>query len=158
MLRYFGLVLLNERIRELMALTSTTLEASQYIDGAWRTATGPTIEAIDPSNEQVITTLPSSGSEDVTAALHAARRAFPEWSHLPVMKRGDYLRAIAELFAENDGMLAELLVKEVGKPMAQARAEVGFAEALIRYNADWDRRLEGEILPGEVPGEVIHLL
>jgi len=134
------------------------LEGSQYIDGAWRTASGPTIDAIDPSNEQVITTLPSSGSEDVIAALEAARRAFPEWSHLPVMKRGDYLRAIADLFAENNGILAQLLVKEVGKPMAQAKAEVGFAEALIRYNADWDRRLEGEILPGDVPGEVIHLL
>ena len=47
---------------------------------------------------------------------------------------------------------------EVGKPVSQAIGEVAFAEAFLRYNASWDRHLEGEILAGDVPDETIHLL
>jgi lactaldehyde dehydrogenase/glycolaldehyde dehydrogenase len=42
--------------------------------------------------------------------------------------------------------------------LAQAHGEVAFAEGFLRYNAEWDRRLEGEILPGDSPDETIHLL
>jgi lactaldehyde dehydrogenase/glycolaldehyde dehydrogenase len=48
--------------------------------------------------------------------------------------------------------------QEVGKPLAQAYGEIDFAEGFLRYNAEWDRRLEGEILPGDSEGETIHLL
>jgi lactaldehyde dehydrogenase/glycolaldehyde dehydrogenase len=57
----------------------------------------------------------------------------------------------------NQDRLAALIVSEVGKPIAQAASEVEFAAAFLSYNAEWDRRLEGEILPGDVPGESIHL-
>lgn len=130
----------------------------QYIDGSWRPAGGPAIDVFDPARGDVIAGLPSSTAEDVQAALEAAQRAQPIWSQTPIVRRGDYLRAIADLFAANHEALEELLVKEVGKPRSQAAAEVEFAQGFLRYNADWDRRLEGEILPGDVPGEVIHLL
>src|SRR6201999_3623760 len=51
-----------------------------------------------------------------------------------------------------------LIVTEVGKPTEQALGELAFAEGFLRYNAEWDRRLEGEILPGDVAGETIPLL
>jgi lactaldehyde dehydrogenase/glycolaldehyde dehydrogenase len=74
------------------------------------------------------------------------------------MQRGALIRALADVIADNRERLAELVCREVGKPLAQARDEVDFAESYLRYNAEWDRRLEGEILPGDVPGEQIHLL
>lgn len=135
-----------------------SIEAPQYIDGQWRPASGRTIETIDPSRETVLASLSSSTEQDVQAALLAARNAQPEWSRMPVMRRGDLLRRIADVFAANRAILEATLVQEVGKPAAQAAGEVAFAEMFLRYNADWDRRLEGEILPGDVPGEVIHLL
>jgi len=49
-------------------------------------------------------------------------------------------------------------VSEVGKPLAQARGEVGWAAAYTRYMAEWDRRVEGEIIPSDEPNESIHLL
>ena len=54
--------------------------------------------------------------------------------------------------------LASLIVEEMGKPLREAEGELQFAIDLLRYSAEWDRRLEGEILPGDVAGEVIHLL
>ena len=54
------------------------------------------------------------------------------------------------MFAANRTLLRDLLVSEVGKPAAQAASEVAFAEAFLRYNASWDRHLEGEILAGDV--------
>jgi lactaldehyde dehydrogenase / glycolaldehyde dehydrogenase len=74
------------------------------------------------------------------------------------MVRGRYLREIADLMVANESYLADLIVTEMGKPTSQASAELNFAVSLLRYSAEWDRRLEGEILPGDVPGEVIHLL
>jgi len=133
-------------------------ESPQYIDGSWRSAAGPVIDVVNPSTEDRLVGVPSSTSADVEAALRAARRAQRAWSALPIMQRGDYLRSIADVFAANHETLERLIVTEVGKPAAQAAGEVAFAQAFLRYNADWDRRLEGEILPGDVPGEVIHLL
>lgn len=130
----------------------------QYIDGAWREAGGPTLDVVDPSCGDVIASLPSSTRDEVRAALESARRAFSAWSHTPIRKRGDYLRAIADAFAKNHEELEHLIATEVGKPASQAAGEVAFAQSFLRYNADWDLRLEGEILPGDVPGEVIHLL
>jgi lactaldehyde dehydrogenase / glycolaldehyde dehydrogenase len=130
----------------------------QFIDGAWRRATGPAIDVIDPTNEAVLAALPSSTASDVEAALLAAKRAQPAWSRRPIMKRGDLLRAIADAIGAHHERLERLIVAEVGKPAGQAAGEVGFAQAFLRYNADWDRRLEGEILPGDVEGETIHLL
>jgi lactaldehyde dehydrogenase/glycolaldehyde dehydrogenase len=74
------------------------------------------------------------------------------------VERGDALRAIADLIAQHRDRFADLLVQEVGKPRVQAEGEIAFAEGFCRYHAEWDRRLEGEILAGDTPGETIHLL
>ena len=66
--------------------------------------------------------------------------------------RGAHLRELADLIAVHRDELADTLVSEVGKPTAQALGEVDFAGDLLRYSAEWDRRLEGEILPGEMAG------
>ena len=91
------------------------------------------------------------------AALAAARAAQRDWARTPSIVRGQYLRAMAGLLRSNKDRLAELIVSEVGKPVRQALDEVDFAIGFLSYSAEWDRRLEGETLPGEVPGEVIQL-
>jgi lactaldehyde dehydrogenase/glycolaldehyde dehydrogenase len=138
--------------------TTHSIPGSQYIDGAWSTGSGTTCEVIDPATETLLADLPSSSDDDVERALLAARKAQTAWSLTSPIARGKHLRAIADLFAAHKPRLAELLVKEVGKPAAQAAGEVDFAELILRYTAEWDRRIEGEILPGDTPGEVIHLL
>jgi lactaldehyde dehydrogenase/glycolaldehyde dehydrogenase len=140
------------------AVVTSLAERPQFIDGGWRPGTGDPFEVVNPARGQPLATLAGSTSEDASAALSAARRAQPAWSRRPPIERGDLLRSIADVFAANRTLLRDLLVSEVGKPATQAASEVAFAEAFLRYNAGWDRHLEGEILAGDVAGETIHLL
>lgn len=134
------------------------LPGSQYVAGGWSTGSGEPVEVLNPADESVLTVLPSSGEADVRDALGAARAAQRDWARAGAIARGAHLRELADVIRVNREELAALLVAEVGKPRSQAEGEVDFAEALVRYSAEWDRRLEGEILPGEGPGETVHLL
>lgn len=116
------------------------------------------IDVLDPTDGSVLASVASSSPEKVEEALRAARAAQRGWARTTPMERGALIRALADVIAEHREHLAELVCREVGKPLAQARDEVDFAVSYLRYNAEWDRRLEGEILPGDVPGEQIHLL
>jgi len=133
-------------------------EAPCYVGGSWRGASGGAIDVVNPKDERCLASVPSATPAEAHAALEAARVAQPGWERSPSVVRGAHLRALADLVVAHKDELAALLVAEVGKPAEQAAAEVDFAEGLLRYNAEWDRRLEGEILPGDTPGEVIHLL
>ena len=112
----------------------------------------------DPRNESVLASPASATAAEVHEALEAARRAQKDWARTPAASRGALIRGAADLIAGHSEILARLISEEVGKPLAQARAEVAFAEGFLRYNAEWDRRLEGEILPGDAADETIHLL
>jgi lactaldehyde dehydrogenase/glycolaldehyde dehydrogenase len=133
-------------------------QGSIYAAGRWTDGSGDALDVFDPTDGSVIASIASATASDVDGVLAAAKEAQPAWRRLPAPERGVHLRALADLIAAERESLAAQLVQEVGKPLSQARGEVDFAQALIRYSAEWDRRLEGEILPGDVPGEQIHLL
>ncbi len=139
-------------------MSSLPIDTPLYIGGHWRAASGPGIDVYDPRNEAVLATIASAGAGDVHDALTAARAAQRDWARRPAAERGAYIRAAADLVHRHRDRLARLVVEEVGKPLAQAYGEIDFAEGFLRYNAEWDRRLEGEILPGDSAGETIHLL
>jgi lactaldehyde dehydrogenase/glycolaldehyde dehydrogenase len=65
---------------------------------------------------------------------------------------------MAQVIVDHRDDLAERITTEMGKPLDQARAEVDFAAGFLSYSAEWDRRLEGEILPADTQGEVINLI
>ncbi len=139
-------------------LVPRLIEESLYVDGGWRGADGDAIRVLDPAREDALADVPSATATQTHAALGAARRAQAEWARTSPIERGAHLRALADIVAAHREALVDLLVSEVGKPTAEAAGEVAFAESLLRYNAEWDRRLEGDILPGDGAGEVIHLL
>lgn len=140
-----------------MTLAPPAVEDSLYIGGTWRQATGEPIDVIDPADERVLASVPSAGGAEVHAALAAARAAQREWARTPSVVRGQHLRAMAGVLRSNKERLADLIVSEVGKPVRQGLDELDFAIGFLSYNAEWDRRLEGETLPGDVPGELIQL-
>jgi lactaldehyde dehydrogenase/glycolaldehyde dehydrogenase len=139
-------------------MTTETQEYSSYIERQWRRASGPVLKVVNPASEEGVAKLPSATPEEVHQALGAAREAQEGWARVPSSVRGEHIRAMAELVASNRESLARLIVAEMGKPMRQALSEVDFAASLLGYSAEWDRRLEGEVLPGDVAGEVVHLL
>src|SRR5690349_9366893 len=133
-------------------------DAPLYIDGSWRTASGPEFEVFDPSTAKVLARVPSATTAEVHEALSGAKAAQREWARTPAPARGAFVRAAADLIKQNRGLLARVVSQEVGKPLEQALGEVDFAEGFLRYNAEWDRRLEGEVLPADSKGETVHLL
>jgi lactaldehyde dehydrogenase/glycolaldehyde dehydrogenase len=126
--------------------------------GEWTRPSGAPFDVLDPATEEVVATIGSATPEEAEAALLAARNAQPAWARTPAPARGALLRRVADVIDAHAEELATLLVHEVGKPIGQARGEVGWASSYVRYVAEWDRRIEGEIVPSDNEGEAIHLL
>ena len=82
------------------------------------------LDVINPATEQVFARCPAAGDAQLDAAVSAARSAFATWSRLSYDERAEYVRRYTAVLAEHHAALAELLVREQGKPIAQARAEL----------------------------------
>ena len=127
-----------------------------FIDGAWRPATGGgTRVVLNPATEEVVAHVAEGTAADATAAVDAAARAFPAWSRTPAAERGAYLRAIADGLRARADEFARLVVAEEGKPIAEARGELGGTIGFFDYYSGLARSIEGEIVPSDLPGEEI---
>jgi lactaldehyde dehydrogenase/glycolaldehyde dehydrogenase len=127
-----------------------------FIDGAWTSgANDERIEVENPANEEMIATVPAGSAQDAIAALEAAARAQPLWAAIPAPERGRLVASLADTVRDNAEMLARIVVAEQGKPLNQAFGEIAGAELFLRYAAEGARRIEGDILPADSPGEEI---
>ena len=115
------------------------------------------VTCINPSTGASICTVPDSSAADVEAALAAAESAQKDWARKPAVQRGAALRAIAAKIRENVEPLAHVITEEQGKILDLARIEVSFTADYLDYMAEWARRIEGEILESDRPGETIFL-
>jgi lactaldehyde dehydrogenase / glycolaldehyde dehydrogenase len=129
-----------------------------YVGGEWRKGSGPENDVINPATEETIATVRSATPQEVAMALEVARAAQTSWVRVPSPDRGAALRRIADVVVQHLDELARLLVAEVGKPLEQALGEVEWAVKYLRYTAEWDRRIEGDIVPSDSVDESIHLL
>ena len=129
-----------------------------YIGNQWvRPGTDGMIDVRNPATGEVIASVPDSGAADVDRAVEAARRAQPAWERLPAIERAGYLRRISAKVREHKERLARRISEEQGKILDLARVEVDFTASYIDYMAEWARRIEGEILQSDRPGETIFL-
>ena len=126
-----------------------------YIDGAWVEGTGKTISVLNPATDKPIAQVPDGGAADVERAVAAAKKAQPAWERLPAIQRANYMRQITAKIRENAPRLARTLVLEQGKVPELAAVEIEFAASYIDYMAEWARRIEGEIVSSDRPGEQI---
>ena len=115
------------------------------------------IEVTNPSTGQTICTVPDSSQADVDAAIAAAEAAQGGWGKRPAIERAKALRAIAAKIREHVEPLARAITEEQGKVLGLARVEVAFTADYLDYMAEWARRIEGEILESDRPGETIFL-
>src|SRR5713226_7163719 len=95
-----------------------------YIEGQWHAASGPTIDAYDPTTDNRLAEIGAASEEQIDSALDAARSAQAGWSKLPPISRSAPLRQIADLVESRKREISEAVVLEVGKPLAQALLEV----------------------------------
>src|SRR5688500_12850362 len=119
-----------------------------YIAGEWSdAASGETFESTSPANGDTIGTFPLSGEEDVNRAVAAAKEAFEEWRLVPAPKRGELLFRFGELLRDQKEDLAQLMAREMGKVLPEARGDVQEAVDMAYYTGGEGRRLFGQTTP-----------
>lgn len=107
----------------------------------------PTIDVINPSTGEAIATVPNGGTIEAEKAVDAAFLAFDSWSALTAYDRSSYLMKWHTLIAEHTEELATVMTEEQGKPLQEARGEIGYANGFISYYAEEAKRIYGETIP-----------
>jgi succinate-semialdehyde dehydrogenase/glutarate-semialdehyde dehydrogenase len=132
------------------------LRSACYISGQWiRARDGATFPVTDPATGDVIASVPDCGAEETQAAIIAAERALPEWRAQTADVRADCLIRLHDLMLTHIDALAELLVHENGKPLAEAQGEIRYAASFVRWFSEEGRRVYGETIPSSDPDKRI---
>ncbi len=132
-----------------------------FINNEWTDSTGDdTLAVVDPSSGREITRIVEANSDDVNAAVAAARTAFDDgrWTGLPAIARERMIHKLADLIEAHTEELAELEAIDNGKPVGMAIAvDIPAAANMFRYTAGWATKLIGEAIePMTTPGGAVH--
>jgi lactaldehyde dehydrogenase/glycolaldehyde dehydrogenase len=129
-----------------------------FIAGALQEPGSPeTIEVRNPATGQVFASVPSATEAEVIGAVRHAAEAQKPWGRLPAIERGNALRHLADIIETNASRIGEALAKESGKSVADATGEAIYGVELMRYHAEWARRIEGEVIESDTPDETLML-
>jgi succinate-semialdehyde dehydrogenase/glutarate-semialdehyde dehydrogenase len=123
------------------------------IDGTWRDAAGGGTFAVeDPSTGEALCEVADATADDAVAALDAAVEAQAGWAATPPRERGEVLRRAFDVITERIDDLALLMTLEMGKPLAESRAEVAYAAEFLRWFAEEAVRIDGRFAPNPAGG------
>jgi acyl-CoA reductase-like NAD-dependent aldehyde dehydrogenase len=111
------------------------------------TKTGTSLRVIEPATEQVLAEVREAGIEEADQAVARAKAAFPAWRALTPRDRAGILRRLAAAVESHAEQLAQLEARNVGKPISDARGEVGLVVDVFNYYAGAPERLFGETIP-----------
>jgi alpha-ketoglutaric semialdehyde dehydrogenase len=125
-----------------------------FIGGDWReSSSGSWIADVNPSNaDDVIGHVPAGTVDDARAAVSSASTAFPTWRALSGPTRAEYLYKWAAAIGARHEELAQLVTREVGKPIGEARGEVARCGMILRYYAGEAVRTIGDVIPAQAAG------
>jgi 1-pyrroline dehydrogenase len=116
----------------------------QFINGEWvDSASGKTLDVINPANDEVIARVPASDAEDVDRAVEAADRAFASWSQTTPQDRSLMLLKLADLLEARADELGRLESRNAGKPVGAAIDEMSVCVDLFRFFAGAARVMDG---------------
>lgn len=141
-----------------MADTIAVAPAANFIAGAWTPSrSGDTYERCDPWRpDEVIGELPSSGADDIAAAVDAAVAAKRAWARLPAAARGTYLAKAADAIEAAQEEIAQDMTREMGKPLRESRGEAGRAAAILRFFAGEGLRPIGRLFEQSASGGLVY--
>jgi succinate-semialdehyde dehydrogenase/glutarate-semialdehyde dehydrogenase len=124
-----------------------------FIDGRWRQAAdAATLPVVDPATEEEIGAIPVATPADLDDALRAAESGFQRWRRVSVNERAACLRRLAEGIRAREDEIARTITLEMGKPLAEARAEVLATADQFEWNAEEAKRIYGHTLDGRQAG------
>ena len=105
------------------------------------------IQVIEPATEQVMAEVPQAGAADVDASVARAKEAYPAWRAVVPEDRAALLHGLATAIEERLEDLAKLEARNAGKPIGDARGEMGMVVKTFRYYAGAPERLLGHTIP-----------
>ncbi|PJG50327.1 NAD-dependent succinate-semialdehyde dehydrogenase [Bradyrhizobium forestalis] len=139
----------NLRRREFVA-------GDALIDGRWIEGDHRDV-VVDPATGDMIAEVARCGAADMNLAIDAAERSLAKWRELLPERRGEILRSWASLMLAYSEELAVLVTCEQGKPLAEARHEIGYGASFLQWFAAEGERAYGETIPSHKPGSVLQV-
>ncbi|HET9908987.1 MAG TPA: aldehyde dehydrogenase family protein [Anaerolineales bacterium] len=128
------------------------MEFQNYINGKWVKGRN-TFQTINPANEELVAEIAQAELADVDAAVNAAKDAFRSWRLLPAPLRGEMLFKVGDVLKQKKEELSQLLTRDMGKVIAEARGDVQEAIDMAYYMGGEGRRLLGYTAPVEMPNK-----
>ncbi|MBW6419624.1 NAD-dependent succinate-semialdehyde dehydrogenase [Celeribacter sp. PS-C1] len=128
-----------------------------HVNGQWVSSDART-PVVNPATGDVIAEVADLGAGAAQNAIEAARAAQPAWAAKTALERSDILRRWAKLMRENADDLGRILTAEMGKPLAEAKGEIGYGASFLDWFAEEGRRIYGDTIPGHQPDKRILVL
>src|SRR5436853_4763914 len=126
-------------------MSATKTAYKSFIGGEWvDSASGETMEVINPATGEVIAEVRRCNADDVDRAVEAAKQALPDWLDKTPKDRSELLHKLADVLDEHAEELAQLESMNVGKPLMASRDEMPFSTDNLRFFAGAARNLEGK--------------
>ena len=127
-----------------------------YINGKF-TDSENYMDVTYPATGQVVAQVSSCTKQEAERAVHAAKQAFASWRMVPSYKRAETVMNLLNEMRKEESLtaIATAITEEMGKPLAAAKSEVFYAADLGEYQAQWARRIEGDVVDSDNPNEKI---
>ncbi len=123
------------------------------INGKFSSGTsGKSEPIINPATEEVLGEVPHASPADLDAAIDAACDGFKVWKAMPAIERQAIMEKTARLLEAREDEVAENLTREMGKPVGEAKIELGFAISVLRWYGEEGKRAYGRLVPTRMPG------
>lgn len=107
------------------------------------------IEVINPATEEDVAEVTLATSDDANQALILATNAQKKWKKLSSVERAQFMHKFADAILKRSDLIGKVLAAESGKSVEDAINETKYAVEILRFHAEWARRIEGEIIPSD---------
>ena len=133
----------------MLSLANKNLLKNQaYANGQWLDSdSGEHTEVFNPATGERVGSVPRLSAEQTRTIIQQADTAFQSWKKLTAKERGAYLRRWFELITQNADDIAAIMTAEQGKPLAEAKGEVGYAASFIEWFSEEAKRTYGDVIP-----------
>jgi betaine-aldehyde dehydrogenase len=122
-------------------------ETRLLIGGELLAGEGKALTVENPATEEEVASVATASSEQIEAAIAAARSAKRDWERTPAVERGEMLHEVANRLRARTDELAELMTREGGKPLIENSDEIGWTAAAFDYYAEIGRDSAGRVIP-----------
>lgn len=138
---------------------SKLLREDLFIGGEWMaSSSGGRLDVSNPSTGRIIASVACATVSETTRAIDVAHDVMTEWSARTATERADVLMRWYQLLLDNVDDLATILTAEQGKPLAEAKGEIIYSAAFVRWYAEEARRSYGDVIPSNRAGRRLFAL